>query len=57
MSQAFNRLYVDVPPDTAVKLKVKAAESGMSQKALLCSLIEDACTEKPKRKTRSKRKK
>lgn len=56
MSLAFKRMYVDIPPDTKEKLEKLAAEKGMSQKALVAELIENAC-QKPatKRKTKKRR--
>lgn len=56
MSLAFKRMYVDLPTETHERLVEKAAEMGMSQKALVAQLIDDACTPaKPKRKTRTKK--
>lgn len=57
MSLAYVRMYVDIPPDTKEKLVKRAAELGMSQKALVADLIEKECAPKktPRRKTRSKK--
>lgn len=58
MSLAYVRMYVDIPPDTKEKLVKRAAELGMSQKALVAKLIEDDCApaKKPqRRKTRSRK--
>lgn len=53
-NSAFDRMYVDLPPDTKAKLKVRAAELGTSMKALVAQLIEQECA--TKRKVTYKRK-
>lgn len=55
MSLAFKRMYVDIPPDTKTRLENLAAEKGMSQKALVALLIENACEQKRKPAARSKK--
>ena len=58
MSLAFKRMYIDIPTETHEKLVEEAAQRGVSQKALVAQLIEDACTpEKPKRKKRTTKRK
>lgn len=53
---AFARMYVDIPADTKEKLVKLAAETGMSQKALVAQLIENACNNaKSATKKRSKK--
>ena len=52
---AFKRMYVDIPPDTKEKLEKLAAQKGMSQKGLVALLIENACEQKRKPATRSKK--
>lgn len=51
MTLAFKRVYVDIPPDTHARLKALAEERGMSQRALVTQLIDDATSKisKPKR--------
>lgn len=64
MSLPFYRMYVDIPAATKEKLVKRAAELGMSQKALVAQLIEKECvplkkpaTKKPAtKKIRRKRK-
>jgi hypothetical protein len=54
---AFARMYVDIPTETKAKLVQLAADRGMSQKALVAHLIEEACNEaKPATKKRRSRK-
>lgn len=53
MSLPFKRMYVDIPADTKERLKKRAAEIGMSQKALVAQLIEQECAPK-KRATKKK---
>lgn len=56
MSLAFKRMYIDIPTETHERLVKEAANRGMSQKALVAELIEEACTPpKPTRKKRSKK--
>lgn len=53
---AFQRMYVDIPTETKERLVERAAELGMSQKALVAQLIEQECApKKPTRKKRSKK--
>lgn len=54
---AFARMYVDIPAETKEKLVKRAAELGVSQKALVAQLIETECTppKKPQRKKRGKK--
>ena len=53
MSLPFKRMYVDIPAETKERLKKRAAEIGMSQKALVAQLIEQECAPK-KRVTKKK---
>ena len=53
MTLPFQRMYVDIPAETKAKLKKRAAELGMSQKALVAQLIEQECAPK-KRATKKK---
>jgi len=55
MGLAFQRMYVDLPPDTKVRLKARAAERGMSMKGLVAKLIEEDCKPSKKPATRSKK--
>lgn len=55
MSLAYVRMYVDIPPDTKEKLVSRAAELGMSQKALVAQLIENECATTKKPATKKKR--
>lgn len=55
MSLTFKRMYVDIPVETHDKLKILAVKRGMSQKALLADLIEQACATKPARKKAKKK--
>ena len=58
MSLPFCRMYVDIPAETKDKLVKRAAELGMSQKALVAQLIEQECTsKKPATKKKVRRKK
>ena len=55
MSLPWKRMHVDIPVDTKERLEKLAAEKGMSQKALVALLIENACDQKRKPATRSKK--
>jgi hypothetical protein len=54
----WKRVYVDIPPETHRLLAVRAAERGMTQKALVAELIESECRSRQKlatKRTRSKK--
>ena len=58
MTMPFHRMYVDIPAATKEKLVKRAADLGMSQKALVAQLIEQECapTKRPAtKKTRRKK--
>lgn len=57
MSMPFHRMYVDIPAETKVKLVKRAAELGMSQKALVAQLIEQECAPQRKPATKKTRRK
>lgn len=64
MSLPWKRMYVDIPGETKEKLVKRAAELGMSQKALVAQLIEQECvplkkpaTKSPKGRTKRAKKK
>lgn len=57
MSMPFHRMYVDIPAETKVKLVKRAAELGMSQKALVAQLIEQECVPKKSATKKTRRKK
>ena len=59
MSQVFKRMYVDIPAETHDRLKKFASDNGMSQKATVAKLIEDAVSQAkspPKRKRKPAKK-
>jgi len=55
MSLPWMRMHVDIPAETKERLVARAAELGMSQKALVAQLIEQECAP-PKRKPATKKK-
>lgn len=57
MSLPWKRMYVDIPGETKEKLAKRAAELGMSQKALVAQLIEQECAPKKAATNRHRRKK
>lgn len=53
---AWKRVYVDIPTETHARLGVLAKERGMSQKALVAELIEQACSSAASGKSQRKSK-
>ena len=52
---AFRRLQVDLPGETAEKLKQLAAELGVPQRRLLATMIEEKCAEHFSKKSKPKK--
>lgn len=57
MSLPFKRMYVDIPAETKEKLSKRAADLGMSQKALVAQLIEQECAPKKRATKKTTRRK
>lgn len=55
MSVAFKRCYIDVPPDVWEKIGTLARERGTSRKALVESILTQACAASESQKPTTKR--